>query len=242
MSTAHLLASAEDVWDGPAVGVLLCDGRGGVRAVTGGAARLLGLTDEEVARPSGWGLVDDLGRRLPDLPVLAAQVLRARTAATLPVVAGGHRRLWLELYPVLVGGAWVAFAVVRPVQTDVLRDKGLLDPVTGLPNRVLLFDRLGQALRRARVRGSTVTLVLVELPDEALLRETGTRLVRCLDPDHTVARYGFGTVAVVADGGAAIAHRVTGLAARPVRVGWAESDGTHSVHDLVFRAEAEVRT
>jgi len=242
MSTAHLVESpVGDVWDELAVGMLLCDGRGGVRAVTGCAARLLGLTDDEIARSSGWGLADDLGTPLPDLPVLAAQVLHAGTAATLPVVVGGQRRLWLELYPVRVGGAWVALAVLRPVHTDVLRDKGLLDPVTGLPNRVLLFDRLDQALRRAGARGTTVTFVLVELADERVLHEAGARLVSGLDPDHTVARYGIGTVAVAVDGGAnggsAIARRVAGLAAHPVRVGWVTSDGTHSVHDVVTRAE-----
>ena len=236
MSMAHLASPVGEVWDELAVGVLLCDGRGRVRAVTGCAARLLGLTDDEVARPCGWGLADDLGVPLPDLPVIAAQVLRAGTAATLPVVAGGRRRLWLELYPV----AGVAVAVLRPVRTDVLRDKGLLDPVTGLPNRVLLFDRLDQALRRARVHGTTVTLVLVALPDERRLHETGTLLVTGLAADHTVARYGMGTVAVVADGDADVARRVAGMVARPVRVGWATSDGTHSVHDVVARAEAEV--
>lgn len=242
MSMAHLVASpVRDVWDELAVGVLLCDGRGRVRAVTGCAARLLGLTDDEDARSSGWGLADDLGSPLPDLPVIAAQVLHAGTAATLPVVAGGRRRLWLELYPVTVAGAHVALAVLRPVRTDVLRDKGLLDPVTGLPNRVLLFDRLDQALRRARVRGTTVVLVLVVLPDEHRLQETGTRLVNGLDADHTVARYGVGTVAVVADGGAEVARRVTALAVRAQRAGWVTSDGTHSVHDVVTRAEAEIR-
>ncbi|MFI7677137.1 GGDEF domain-containing protein [Actinophytocola sp. NPDC049390] len=235
MSMAHLASPAGEVWDELAVGMLLCDGRGRVRAVTGCAARLLGLTDDEVSRPSGWGLADDLGVPLPDLPVIAAQVLRAGTAATLPVVAG-RRRLWLEVYPV----ATVALAVLRPVHNDVLRDKGLFDPVTGLPNRVLLFDRLDQALRRARVRGTTVTLVLVALPDERRLHETGALLVTGLDADHTVARYGVGTVAVVADGDVDIARRVAGLVTRPVRVGWATSDGTHSVHDVVSRAEAAV--
>lgn len=235
MSTAQLASPVHDVWDGLAVGVLLCDGRGGVRAVAGGAARLLGLTDDEVARSSGWGLVDDLGAPLPDLPVLAAQVVRAGTAATLPVVAGGRRRLWLELYPVLVGGAGVVLAVVRPVHTEVLRGKGLLDPVTGLPNRVLLFDRLDQALRRARVRGTSVTLVLVWLPGARVLHETATRLVSGLDADHTVARYGIHTLAVVAEGGSAIARRVGELT--PHRVGWVTSDGTDSVHDVVARAE-----
>ena len=234
MSTAHLVSPVHDVWDGLAVGVLVCDGRGGVRAANGSAARLLGLTDDDITRSAGWGLVDDLGAPLPELPVLAGQVLRAGTAATWPVVAG-RRRLWLELYPTLVGGAWVVLAVVRPVHTDVVRDKGLLDPVTGLPNRVLLFDRLDQALRRARVRGTPVTLALVELADERLLREAGTRLVRGLDPDHTVARYGIRTVAVVAEGASAIVRRVAELTAH--RVGWVTSDGTDSVHDLVARAE-----
>jgi GGDEF domain-containing protein len=238
MSTAHLVVSpAVEVWNELLVGMLLCDGRGRVRAVNGCATQLLGLGDDDL-RPSG--LTDDLGAPL-DLPVLAAQVLRAGTAATLAVAAGG-RRLWLEIYPVMIAGATVALAVLRPVHTDVLRDKGLLDPVTGLPNRVLLFDRLDQALRRARVHGTTATLVLVALPDEHRLAETGGRLVAGLDADHTVARYGMGTVAVVADGDADLARRVAGMVARPVRVGWATSDGTHSVHDVVTRAEAEVLT
>ena len=237
MSTAHLVVSPVEVWDGLSVGVLLCDGRGRVRAVNGCAGRLLGLTDDEML-PSG--LADDLGAPV-ELPVVAAQVLAAGTAATLAVVAGG-RRLWLELYPVMIAGAGVALAVLRPVHTDVLRDKGLLDPVTGLPNRVLLFDRLDQALRRARVHGTTATLVLVALPDERRLAETGGRLVAGLDADHTVARYGMGTVAVVADGDADVARRVAGMVTQPVRVGWATSDGTHSVHDVVTRAEAEVLT
>lgn len=238
MSTAHLVVSpAVGVWDELSVGMLLCDGRGRMRAVNGCAARLLGLADDDT-RPSG--LTDDLGAPV-DLPVLAARVLAAGTATTLAVVTG-RRRLWLEVYPVMIAGATVALAVLRPVHTDVLRDKGLLDPLTGLPNRVLLFDRLDQALRRARVRGTTATLVLVTLPDEQRLAETGGRLVAGLDADHTVARYGVGTVAVVADGDADVARRVAGMVARPVRVGWATSDGTHSVHDVVTRAEAEVLT
>jgi GGDEF domain-containing protein len=251
MSTAHLVVpSSAGVWDGLAVGVLLCDGHGGVRAVTAHAARLLGLTDGELAsgRPGGWGLVDDRGLPLPDLPVLAEQVLRADTPATVALLVNGHRRLWLELYPTVVSGARLALAVLRPVHADVVRDKGLLDPVTDLPNRVLLFDRLGQALRRARVRGTKVTLVLAELalPDDGVLSETGDRLVGGLGSDHTVARYAGTTFAVLVDhprgGGDPIARRVAELAPHPVRVGWVTSDGSHSVHDVVARAEDEVRT
>lgn len=245
MSTAHLVAPvpAGDVWDELAVGVLLCDPHGGVRAVTGHATRLLALDD----RPARWLLTDDRGGPLPDLPVLAAQVLHADTAATVPIVVGGCRRLWLELYPVVSRGGRYALCVLRPVVTDALRDKGLLDPVTGLPSRVLLFDRLDQALRRARVRGTKATLLLAELArdDEKALADTAHRLAAGLDADHTVARYAGRVFAVVVDhphgDGGPVAARVAGLAPYPVRVGWMTSDGAQSVHDVVSGAENELR-
>jgi len=218
MGTAQLVAPVQ---------VLLCDGRGGVRALTGGT------------RPQ---LTDDHGTPLPDLSVLAGQVLRTDTAATVAVLVDG-RRLWLELYPV---GSRHALAVLRPVHTDALRDKGLFDPVTGLPNRVLLFDRLDQALRRAQVRGTKATLVLAELsaPDEQALAETGRRLTGGLSADHTVARYAHATFAVLVDhlagSGVLVARRVVALAPHPVRTGWVTCDGTHSVHDVVAKAEEEL--
>lgn len=236
MSTAALINPLLGAVDGLPVGVLVCDGHGSVRAVTADAHRLVG--DDPARVP----FTDDHGVALPPLDVLALQVARADTAATLAVIVN-RRRLWLELYPM---GTQV-LAVLRPVHTDVMRDKGLLDPVTGLPNRVLLFDRLGQALRRAGVRGTRTTLVLAELdrPDDRALCETGDRLVRGLRGDHTVARYAAGTFAVVAEhvagSGVPIARRVVTLAARSVRTSWVTSDGTHTVHEVVARVEKKPR-
>jgi GGDEF domain-containing protein len=249
MSTVAPVAPTRVEVDGLSVGVLLCDGRGGMQAVTAHAGQLLGLTDDDLAagtRPAGWWLADDRGAPLPDLPALAGQVLRADTAATVAVMVGG-RRLWLELYPVVLHGRRHALAVLRPVHTDVVRDKGLFDPVTGLPNRVLLFDRLDQALRRARVRATLVTLVLAELaaPDDRMLGQLSDALVGGLASDQTVARYAGATFAVVADhlsgGGLPVARRVVALSPHPVRVGWVTSDGTHTVHDVVAKAEAELK-
>lgn len=243
MSTAQLVAPARDGLDGLSVGVLLCDRHGGVRAVTADAARLLGLADDDLARGVLPQLTDDRGAPLPELPVLALQVSRAGTANTVAVLVG-RRRLWLELFP---AGRHV-LAVLRPVHTDAVRDKGLLDPVTGLPNRVLLFDRLDQALRRAQVRGTKVTLVLAELcaPSVAVLEATGRRLAGGLSSDVTVARYAEATFAVVVDhlagSGVSVARRVVTLSSQSVRTGWATSDGSHSVHDVVTEAEDELRT
>jgi len=235
------------------VGVLLCDDNGGCHAITAHAADLLALTDDDLTR-GDWRLTDDRGAPLPAIAGLVGQVLRADTAATIAVVVDEHRRLWLELYPVAVRDARLAVAVLRPVHTDALRGKGLFDPVTALPNRVLLFDRLDQALRRARVRGTRVTLVLADVrglreltPElgDRVLGETAGRLTEGLGADHTVARYGGGTFAVVVDHphgpGTPLAERVGELAPYPVRVGWVTSDGADTVHDLVRRAAAELR-
>jgi GGDEF domain-containing protein len=234
MSTASLVAPTRSGLDGLSVGVLLCDGRGGVQALTAAAARLLD------GGPNRF--TDDRGAPLPDLSVLALQVLRADMAATLSIVVD-RKRFWLELYPV---GPRV-LALLRPVHTDVVHDKGLFDPVTGLPNRVLLFDRLDQALRRARVRGTKMTFVLAELcePTEQALSDTGDRLTSGLRADHTVARYAGATFAVVVDhpagSGVPVARRVVALAPHPVRTGWVTSDGTHSVHDVITKAEEELQ-
>lgn len=55
VTTAQLVAPAL-TGDEVTVGILVCDGRGAVRAVTAHAASLLGLTDDDLAsgaRPSG---------------------------------------------------------------------------------------------------------------------------------------------------------------------------------------------
>ena len=250
MSTAHLVAPLlngrfEDVAGEFGVGVLLCDGHGGCRTVTAHAADLLGLTEDDLAS-GNWRLTDDRGAPLPTSQSWSVRCCGPTPPTTTAVVVKEHRRLWLELYPVVLRGVRLAVAVVRPVHTDALRDKGLLDPVTGLPNRVLLFDRLDQALRRARARGTRVTLVLADVrglrelaPElgDRVLRETGDRLTGGLGIDHTVARHGGGTFAVVVDHphgpGTPVAERVAELAPYPVRIGWVTSDGADTVHDLV---------
>lgn len=230
MSTASLVAPARGGLNGLSVGVLLCDGRGGVQALTAAGAWVL-----------DHRLTDDRGTALPELSVLALQVSRTQTAATMAIVVD-RGRFWLELYP---AGARV-LALLRPVHTNALRDKGLLDPVTGLPNRILLFDRLDQALRRAHVRGTKTTFVLAELcqPSEQAVSDTGHRLVNGLGADTTVARYAGATFAVVVDhpsgSGVPVARRVVALSPHAVRTGWVTSDGTHSVHDVVAKAEEEL--
>jgi diguanylate cyclase (GGDEF)-like protein/PAS domain S-box-containing protein len=94
-----------------------------------------------------------------------------------------------------------------------LAHQALHDPLTGLPNRALLFDRLAQAVRAALRGGPGVTVLYLDLDDfktindtrghavgDRVLVEVADRLVRVLRPADTVARLGGDEFAVVAEG------------------------------------------
>ena len=111
------------------------------------------------------------------------------------------------------------------------------DQLTGLPNRALLMDRIGQALERSRRRGERVALLFVDLDrfkhvnDERghevgdhLLVEVADRLRRTVRAGDTVARLGGDEFVVVAEGGddtdiATLADRIRAALEVPVAFG-----------------------
>ncbi|WP_234085691.1 GGDEF domain-containing phosphodiesterase [Azonexus sp. R2A61] len=109
------------------------------------------------------------------------------------------------------------------------------DPLTGLPNRNLLQDRLQQALRMAQRRGGRGVLAFVDLDNfkfvndslghgtgDRLLVEVAKRLQACLRESDTVARYGGDEfVLILGDYGSLtdtlhILHRVRDAIADPI--------------------------
>ena len=84
-----------------------------------------------------------------------------------------------------------------------LAHRALHDGLTGLPNRTLFLDRLGQALRRARRRDRGVAVVFLDLDrfklvndslghkaGDRLLVDVAMRLSSALRPSDTLARFG----------------------------------------------------
>jgi diguanylate cyclase (GGDEF)-like protein/PAS domain S-box-containing protein len=108
------------------------------------------------------------------------------------------------------------------------------DPLTGLPNRELLLDRLQQVVLRAGRDHTQVGVMMVDLDDfkrindtlghpvgDQLLRQIATRLQECARPGDTVSRQGGDEFAVLlpdldaSDEAARIAQRILEAVAQP---------------------------
>src|SRR3954466_8703936 len=148
---------------------------------------------------------------------------------------------------------------------DQLRHRAFHDPLTQLPNRALLLDRIEQALARER---RTIALLFVDLDDfkvvndtlghaagDALLTAVAARLRGCLRSADTAARLGGDEFALLLEEvvdpseGERVAARVLDTMRRPfslhgepvhvsVSVGLVVAkDGSLSVHEPLRRAD-----
>jgi diguanylate cyclase (GGDEF)-like protein len=98
-------------------------------------------------------------------------------------------------------------------KTSELRYKAMHDGLTGLPNRVLILDRVEQALVRSRRLGTSIAVLFLDLDGfkdindrfghatgDELLRAVGIRLTGVLRASDTVGRLGGDEFVVLVDG------------------------------------------
>ena len=123
----------------------------------------------------------------------------------------------------------------RRALQDELTRQAHHDPLTGLPNRLLLLTRLGEALRAPPSPATCVSVILIDLDGfkhvndtlghpagDELLRATAQRLLGCLRAGDTAARLGGDEFAVLLSGppeqAVAISRRIVEVVRRPCTV------------------------
>jgi diguanylate cyclase (GGDEF)-like protein len=150
--------------------------------------------------------------------------------AAAPHIFDADDRAFLHAVANVLTGALRRLAAERG-----LRHQTLHDPLTQLPNRALLLDRLRLALARRRRAQTWVTLLYLDVDDfkgindtlghaagDEFLRGLGTRLSEVLRPSDTLARLGGDEFAILCEGldevteSAAIADRLLSRRPSPV--------------------------
>ncbi len=125
----------------------------------------------------------------------------------------------------------------RERASEQLRRQSRFDPLTGLPNRLLLQEQLDAALGRARRQGTTMGLLFCDLDGfktvndrfghhagDRVLVETATRLRSTARAGDTVARLAGDEFVILVeprdpDRGDVLAQRIRTVVSRPIGVG-----------------------
>jgi diguanylate cyclase (GGDEF)-like protein len=181
-------------------------------------------------------------------------VLLTGTALLVPGVLAVQATLDgpIEEVPVIVGASVVLFVLAAARMAGMIAQRrelerrlefqALHDPLTGLPNRALLGDRLEHALARVGRQGGKIAVLFVDLDDfksvndsfgheagDQLLTAVGDRLRSCLRPADTAARLGGDEFAILLEDveGVGEAVRVAQRIHGALRVPFAL--GTHEV-------------
>lgn len=138
--------------------------------------------------------------------------------------------------------------------------QALHDPLTGLPNRLLLSDRIEQALARSARQPGRVTVLFLDVDlfkvvndslghaaGDALLIELARRLTSVLRPGDTLARFGGDEFVIACENIPDIeveplAVRVAGAFDRPFVLEGREVNVSVSIGIAVSRADADAET
>jgi len=195
----------------------------------------------------------------PDSICLAADSTRGMDTATLATIIGSATLIILFItmgisaLDAYFAGRTAKLADALQAANEQLKNIALYDSLTGLPNRMLLQDRMEQAISRAERSSKSFALMFVDLDKfkpvndsfghsvgDALLKAAAHRLSRCVRKEDTVARAGGDEFIVVlseissAKDAAKFGSKIVGQLANPFHVGPHELDISCSVGISVY--------
>jgi len=146
----------------------------------------------------------------------------------------------------------------RKLEEIALRQKATFDPLTNIPNRRLLRDRLEQALAHCRRVGGSGALLYIDLDKfkpindthghhtgDAVLKEVAVRLERRVRRSDTLARLGGDEFAVLLsmlsspDDAVTVARQIVDALAEPYQVGDIECRLGASIGVAVFPGDGD---
>jgi diguanylate cyclase (GGDEF)-like protein len=181
--------------------------------------------------------------------------------------AGGGRRAGLAAIRLaLRAGAWEgdeasdieAMMRYRRRYEENLWRQANFDDLTGLPNRVLMLDRLGQAIAQAQRARVCCALLYLDLDrfkhvndsqghaaGDSLLRELAQRLRKCLREGDTLARLGGDEFVIILPDlprpyqAAKVAEHVTRIVSRPFEINGVGQTVTASVGIALFPGDGQ---
>ncbi|HTD64621.1 MAG TPA: EAL domain-containing protein [Verrucomicrobiae bacterium] len=238
------------IYDAMACGVVVRDASGAVVFANEAAKKIFGRPPEELAESQSGEdrRIREDGTPMPDdeVPNIAAQQRGEpiRNVMMGMVRADGYVR-WLLVDAVPVKDAFGRVREVVSSFTDVtdrkraeqnLERTALYDPLCDLPNRILLLDRLDQAIRTGHRFTTPVALLVMDLDGfkivndqfghtlgDQLLLDVATRLRSDLRDQDTLARLGGDEFAILlpgADeqGARRVADKVTSALRRPFQI------------------------
>ncbi len=241
-------------------GLVACDAAGAVQLVNPSAATL--LARDARLDLGQWAeaasLRCDDGSRLAADQLPLARAARGECVSDVPLTvpaAGDSRFLLVSARPIIAGRARPMGALMtlrdvtdqRKAETALVH-QSLHDPLTGLPNRNLLVDRLSAALRRLEDHPGCIAVLFIDLDNfkvindslghaagDTVLRAVAEHLRAAAHPDWTVARFGGDEFVVVcpdlAEGSQAVqvAGRLCAALQRPIHLSAGHTDVGASV-------------
>ncbi len=210
----------------------------------------IGLVLIEAAGPDGQLLIrtDSI---LPSVPIVAL-VHEPEVESLVRLVQEGAQAC-LRIDDLDIKRLELVSAVAR-ARTELAH----ADPLTGLPNRAVLYDRLAQAVHHARRYDHTFAVMFIDLDrfklvndslghdaGDTLLRVVADRLRGCLRESDTVARLGGDEFVAIVDNlpdaisASAIARKITGRLSEPIKLASHDVTVTPSVGIAMFPADGD---
>ena len=163
--------------------------------------RYWGKSGKQDARPGVWSCFAE--------PIYSTNGDRlGRLVTTRPHSGSSHTR---DLQLIGESAILAAIAIERDRSDRMIWKQANYDALTGLPNRNLMRERLGQELNKVRRHGLPLGLMFIDLDHlkqvndtlghhkgDELLAQVGVRLSACMRDSDTVARLGGDEFTVVA--------------------------------------------